>query len=245
VAVPTEKLKQPSVVEAVCEFRFARGVSYSMVPGAMRERLRERFPSFEVLPTASLMGGIPEEVMIPQAPYHRFRSQTPNALVQTGPRLLTVNVLPVYPTFEVFRELILYAVNHYREVAESGGPTKIGLRYINHVPWSNGRDDISDYLKIRFEYPKELPHPSQEMAARIVVPFGESGNLSLTVSFPARTGKGEIGALLDLDFSWSEPKDFNLAHFPEWLDKAHEVVYTAFISTVQGDILSEMRGERP
>jgi len=244
VPVPTEKLKNPSVVEAVCEFRFGRGVSYSMIPGAMRERLRPRFPTFEVLPTASLMGGIPEEVMIPQIPHHRFRSQTPNALVQTGPRLLTVNVLPVYPTFEVFRELIIYVLDHYREVAESGGPTKIGLRYINHIPWLSGRDDISSYLKVKFEYPKELPHPPQETAARLVLQYAELGSLGLAISFPARTAKGEIGALLDLDFSWSEPKDFELDRFPEWLDKAHEIIYTAFISTVQEHILSGMRGDR-
>ena len=63
----------------------------------------------------------------PFTPYHRFKSQDPNALVQTGPRLLTVNILPVYPSFEVFRELILYTLKHYREVAEPGNLTRVGL----------------------------------------------------------------------------------------------------------------------
>jgi len=245
VPVPTEKLKHPSVVEAICEFRFAKGVSYTMIPGAMRERLRPRFPSFEVLPTASLMAGIPEEVMVPQPPHHRFKSQAPNSLVQTGPRLLTVNVLPVYPTFEVFRELILFALGHYREVAESGNPNRVRLRYINHIPWSVGGDDVSGYLKVPITYPRELPHPPQEVAARLLLPYGELGTLGLAIAFPARTGQGEIGALLDLDFSWSEPKEFDLDGFPDWLNKAHEIIYTAFTSTVLEQILSEMRGERP
>lgn len=52
----TEKLRYPSVLEAVCELRFASSDSYTMIPGAMKERLLPRFPSHEVLPAATLMG---------------------------------------------------------------------------------------------------------------------------------------------------------------------------------------------
>jgi uncharacterized protein (TIGR04255 family) len=59
--VETEKLKRPSVIEAICEFRFSRTVSYTMIPGAMKERLRSTFPNFEVLPAAQMMTGFPAE----------------------------------------------------------------------------------------------------------------------------------------------------------------------------------------
>lgn len=242
--VSTEKLKHPAVMEAVCEFRFAKGISYTIIPGAMMERLRPKFPAFEVLPTAQLLGGIPDEVMMPQAPYHRFRSQTPNALVQTGPRLLTVNVLPVYPTFEVFRDLILYALGHYKDVAEAGNPVRVGLRYINHVQSTESANDLGTYLKCSLSYPKELPHPPQEISARLALSYGQLGTLGLAVAFPARTAKGEIGALLDLDFSWNEPRAFDLDSFPQWLDEAHQVIYSAFTATVVEQIMSQMRGER-
>ncbi len=242
--MPTEKLKKPSVVEAVCEFRFTMGVSYTMVPGAMYERLRSRFPSHEVLPTASLMGGVPDEMMTPQIPHHRFRSQSPNALVQTGPRLLTVNILPVYQGFEVFRELILFVLEQYQHVSQPGNPSKIGLRYINHFPRSNGREDLSNYFKLPISYPGGLPHPPQETAVRLVLPYGDLGTLGLAIGFPARMGTGELGALLDLDFSWSKPSGLDLHEFPGWLDKAHEVIYTAFTSTVVDEIMAEMKGGR-
>ncbi|MBI1956135.1 MAG: TIGR04255 family protein [Acidobacteria bacterium] len=159
VPVATEKLKSPAVVEAVCELRFAKGLSYTMVPGGMRERLLPKFSSFEVLPTSMLMGGIPDEGMIPPVPHHRFKSASPNALVQTGPRLLTVNVLSKYPTFEVFRELILFALDQYRKVADPGNPTRVGLRYINHIQASSNGSEFSDYLNCSFTYPKQLAHP--------------------------------------------------------------------------------------
>ncbi len=241
MSIKTEKLKRPSVVEAVCEFRFARGVSYTLIPGAMRERLKKTFPFYEVLPVANFLGPLPEEITPPPIPYHRFRSQSPNALVQTGPRLLTVNVLAVYPTFEVFRELILQALESYRDVAESGDPVSVGLRYINHIPRSEGGDSIGSYLKCSIEYPKELPHPPQESAARVVVPYPEVGSLSMAVSFPAQVGTGEIGALLDLSFSQAEPSSFDREKFPDWLDRAHEIIYLAFTSTVLEPVLQAMR----
>ena len=240
--VPTEKLERPSVIEAVCEFRFTTGVSYTLVAGAMNERLKSRFPSSEVLPTAFLMGGIPEEIVTPQIPHHRFRSQSPNALVQTGPRLLTVNVLPIYPGFEVFRELILFVLEQYEQVAQSGNASKIGLRYINHFPQSTGRNGLSNYFKLPISYPTALPHPPGETAVRFVLPYPDLGTLGLAIAFPARTGTGESGALLDLDFSWTKPSDLDLKEFPDWLDKAHEVIYTAFTSIVLDDIMAEMKG---
>ncbi len=213
--VPTDKLKHPSVVEAVCEFRFSKGVSYTIIPGRMAERLHAKFPEFEVLPTAVLMGGIPEEVITPPVPHHRFRSRNPNALVQTGPRLLTVNILPKYPSFEVFQELILFVLGHYRSVADPGNPIRVGLRYINHIPTSGERRELGDHLKCSITYPHKLPHPPHEIAARLLLQYEGLGSLGLAVAFPSRVGQGEAGALLDLEFSWSEPKEFDLDGFPD------------------------------
>jgi uncharacterized protein (TIGR04255 family) len=240
VATVTEKLKHPSVVEAVCEFRFSKGISYTMVPGAIAERLRRQFPRHEVLP-GSMMAGIPEDLTTLQVPHHRFRSDQPNALVQTGPRLLTINLLPTYPGFEVFREIILNVLENYRSVADPGNPIRVGLRYINLIH-SEGTE-ISDHLRCNLTYPKELPHPCREVAARLLLDYGEKGTLGLSVGFPSRLGDGEKGALLDLDFFWDSPSEFPLDQFPSWLEQAHEVVYEAFISTVREDVLSELRGE--
>ncbi len=171
---PTDKLRNPAVIEAVCEFRFASGSSYTVVPGAMMERLRSRFPEHEVLPTASIMAGLSDQMILPPVPLHRFKSQTPNALVQTGPRLLTVNILPVYPGFEVFRDLILSVLEQYQAVANPGSPSRIGLRYINHIAGSMSTETLSDYFNYRLEYPETLPRPSQETSVRLVFSLWES-----------------------------------------------------------------------
>jgi uncharacterized protein (TIGR04255 family) len=240
-AAVTDKLRHPSIVEAVCELRFKSGVSYTLVPGAMRERLRDTYSEFEVLPPATMLMGIPDEAA-PVVPHHRFKRKSPNLLIQTGPRLLTINVLPLYPHFEVYRKEILTALEHYKAVAEPGSLVRVGLRYINqlHGPDTNPRD-IDSYLKCNFSYPNDLVHPAKEFAARILLPYKNFGTLALAVSFPSQTPQGEIAATLDMDFYWSEGDQFNLSEFPAWLQAAHDIIYEAFTSMVADALLRKMK----
>jgi uncharacterized protein (TIGR04255 family) len=237
----TDKLRQPSIVEGVCELRFKSGVSYSLVAGAMRERLRSSYPEFEVLPQAMMMAGIPDDAA-PILPHHRFRKREPNLLVQTGPRLLTINVLPLYPHFEVYRAEILAVLGHYSAVAEPGSPVRVGLRYINqlHTPGEKPAD-IESYLKCTFSYPENLVHPSKGIAARALLPYPGFGTLALAVSFPSQTPQGETAATLDLDFYWEQGDEFDLADFPDWLQAAHDIIYKAFTSTVAEPLLRKMK----
>ena len=237
----TDKLRHPSIVEAVCELRFKSGVSYTLVAGAMRERLRDSYPEFEVLPAATMLMGIPDEAS-PVAPHHRFKRKSPNLLIQTGPRLLTINVLPLYPHFEVYREEILTALEHYKAVAEPGGPVRVGLRYINqlHGPEANP-DDIGSYLKCAFSYPAGLVHPAKELAARVLLPYKDFGTLALAVSFPSQTPQGETAATLDMDFYWNKDDQFNLSEFPAWLQAAHDNFYGGFTSMVADGLLRKMK----
>jgi uncharacterized protein (TIGR04255 family) len=240
---PTPKLKYPAVVEAVCEIRFSTAQSYSIVAGAMRERVKTKFPHLETLAPAMLMGGIPDNLITVAVPHHRFKSDHPNAMVQTGPNVLTINILPVYPSFEQFRELITFALDAYRSVAEPGPVVRAGLRYVNHIPAPAKDGRITDYLNVQVSYPDALPHPSQELSARLLFSYGATGTLSWAVAFPARVGKGDLGALLDLDFSLAAPATLDLAQFTDWLIEAHAIIYKAFVSTVPESEMKRMRGE--
>jgi len=213
-----------------------------MIPGAMRERLAPRFPNLEILPAATLMGAVPEEIVIAPIPHHRFRSQKPDALVQTGPRLLTVNVLPIYPGYEEFRELIVFSVDHFRAVANPQEIVRVGLRYINLLKSSEAGGSLSEFVNVTLGYPKLLPSPPQETGVKILFPYGDLGTLSLAIAFPARTAQGDFGTLVDLDFYLADPARFTLGEFPSWLDRAHEVIYQAFVSTVSETTLARLKG---
>jgi uncharacterized protein (TIGR04255 family) len=242
VPVLTEKLKNPSVLEAVCELRFRSSDSYTMIPGAMRERLYPKFPSYEILPAATLMGGIPEDFVTVPVPHHRFKSEVPNALVQTGPRLLTVNMLPVYAGYEVFRDIILFGLAQYRTAANPTEIVRVGLRYINHLKALDTEESLSEFVNVALQCPKSLPSPPKETAVRLLFSYGDLGTLSLALAFPSRTGQGDHGTLLDLDFYLSDPQRFAIEDFPSWLDRAHDVAYQAFASTVSEKTFARLKG---
>jgi uncharacterized protein (TIGR04255 family) len=240
-ATVTDKLRHPSIVEAVCELRFGSGVSYTLVPGAMRERLRNTYPEYEVLPHAAMMAALPDEAA-PVVPHHRFKRKSPNLLIQTGPRLLTINVLPHYPHFEVYRAEILTVLDHYKVIAEPGSPVRVGLRYINQLRGPDEKlDDIASYLRCAFSYPGDLPHPPNELASRVLLPYKNFGTLALAIAFPSQTPQGEVAATLDLDFYWSEGGEFSLSEFPSWLQAAHDIIYNAFTSTVAEPLLRKLK----
>jgi uncharacterized protein (TIGR04255 family) len=140
-----------------------------------------------------------------------------------------------------FRDLILQVLESYRDVAEAGDPVSVGLRYINHIPESEGGSSIDAYFRWSVEYPRNLPHPPHESAARVVLQYPDVGSLNVAVSFPAGVGIGERRALLDLSLAQAEPSSFDREKFPDWLDRAHEIIYAAFTSTILEPILQARR----
>jgi uncharacterized protein (TIGR04255 family) len=235
----TPKLKEPPIVEAICELRLTGGTSYSLVPGSMRELIKERFPETEILPAAMLPAGF-DLTALSAIPHHRFKSRSPNALVQTGPGLLSINVLPSYPGFEVFRDLIMYVVQRFEKAIGFERVSRIGLRYINLLHGSEDGGDLSHFLNVKVQYPESLPHPPREVSSRVLLSTSPQGTLALAIAFPAQIGKGPFGALLDMDLFWEPPPDFRLDSFPRWLINAHDMIYKAFVATVSDRVLDRM-----
>jgi uncharacterized protein (TIGR04255 family) len=188
-----------------------------------------------------MMAAIPDAVA-PVVPHHRFKRKNPNLLIQTGPRLLTINVLPKYPNFEVYQGQILSVLDHYKVVAEPGRPVRVGLRYINQLHGvANAPNQIASYLRCNFSYPEGLAHPPNETAARVLLPYGNFGTLALAVAFPTQTPQGELAATLDMDFYWADDEGFDLAEFPNWLQAAHDFIYKAYTLTVADSLLGKLK----
>jgi uncharacterized protein (TIGR04255 family) len=236
----TPKLKHPSIIEAVCELRFDETVPYSLIPGAMRERLRGKYSDFEVLPAAALMGAAPDMIPGP-IPFHRLKTGDSQFLIQTGPRLLTINALPQYPGFEVFRDHVLEALDHYQDVAEPKNAIRLGLRYINLIQTRAGLTRLNDYFKVNLEFPSITDTAPREANVRLIFSHGHTGQLAVALSYPAQTSTGDAGAALDLDFFKNEPVAFEVSKLSTWLFDAHDRIYTAFRALVTDELMRAMQ----
>src|SRR5690242_19766931 len=126
-AIP--KLNNPPIVEAVCEIRCEINKPYSLMPGALYERIKKNFPKVEELPMAKLGGPVPDELKF--IPAHRFLTFDGRYLAQIGPQVCSINALKPYSGFEDFEKQIEQVFDGYKDIAEPSTINRIGLRYIN------------------------------------------------------------------------------------------------------------------
>src|SRR5712692_6393770 len=129
--------KFPPIREAVCEFRFEPSQPWdSTVLGLVYEKIKEEFPkkrqpsSLQV--SVRTEAGEAENI---RGPSNRmqFLREDERALVQVAPDFLSVSHFKPYSKWELFKGIIEKALIAYRQLNETKGVRRLGLRYINQI----------------------------------------------------------------------------------------------------------------
>src|SRR5581483_2894612 len=118
--MPEKHLKNKPLVEAILEVRWGlvshapgheSDPHYKLLLGRLYDRLQEKYPEHEQLPTAI----IPDE-LVGHVVQHRFRTSAKGwPLVQVGPGILTINSTAEYTWEDVFRPRSVDAVGRLYE----------------------------------------------------------------------------------------------------------------------------------
>lgn len=158
-----------------------------------------------------------------------------------------MNHLAPYPTWEEFRPFIFRALEAYVDAAKPTGIERIGLRYINVIPFPPGKVSFPEYLRF---YPHIFGDPLGPVHAFNVQvhSYFESGRdeLRLQVANYVQSGEGEPTALLDIDYYLAKPEAVGLAVTPDWLDVAHEHVQSVFEASLTDRAKGRFgRGRKP
>jgi len=227
------KYRNPPIVEALCEFQFIPIQPWDMtIPGLLYEKIIDRFPIKQ-----QQMGfgigfqpkewGIEQKVEMLQR--MQFLRSDKTALVQVGPDLLTINHLKPYPTWGIFKPLIIDNLEIYQEVAKPKGFKRIGLRYINKIDLDKRSRELTDYLNYYPFIPTNLPQMHETFQVRVEIPYEEGrDHLLLTLASAIPEKPDVISLLLDLDYIMAIPEGIPLDHASDWLEKAHIIVENAF-----------------
>lgn len=228
-----DKLRQPPVVEAVCELRVSSGTPFSLIPGAVSSALRDDFPSSTETEAAKVAGlmQLPAEAGLVVT--HQFRSLDEKRLVQLGPAGISVNFTE-YPGYERFSGAVDRVFRSFLEVADVQSVMRIGLRYINALPPGDG---LFASLTASQDWPSITGGEMRSLAARATFGFREeAGTMAVAIASPHK-----LGTLLDLDF-FSEPlRALSLAEILAWLDTAHGRVYEAFRAMIAPAVFTALR----
>lgn len=248
-------LKNKPLVEAVFELRWKLkelqpGVvvdpHYKLLVGRLYDRVREKYPFHEPLPSASL----PDEVAA-YVVQHRFRAgENQWPLVQLGPGIVTLNDTSAY-TWHRFRQRVARLVDAligiYPDSDTSLELNALLLRYINAMDFDFAEKNVLDLLRdgmgLRLEMREELFRDTG--VDRV------PGGLDLRLSFPCTVPKGTM----DVRFlkgmvrgrevlRWETAVRLLGDEIPtasqminEWVDQAHDTSEKWFFGTIEGDLL--------
>lgn len=241
-----QKLKNPPIVEALCEFRFDPSLPWDWtIPGRLFDKIGEEFSE------RSQVQGLGVQIQVgpgtPPATYvragpERVQLKRPDgsAMVQVGPNLLAVNHLRPYPDWATFRGLILRVFKDYCDVTQAASLNRIGLRYINQIPLAK-LVEIRDLITLKppLKGPLDSPlggfYQRYELAQDMPV-----GTLIHQTGIQEAEGRRFI--VVDLDFGSQEVANLRDSKSVEtWLDSAHERVEEAFIASLNPELYEKMK----
>jgi uncharacterized protein (TIGR04255 family) len=169
----------------------------------------------------------------------QFARPNGSAIVQAGPRMLSVNHLRPYETWESFRDLILSVYRRYSEVVAPQPLARIGLRYINLIERRNR--DIPDILTNAPGLAGRSDRPITSFYQRYQVRYDHPSGMLIHQTGSQDTDSKKAIAL-DIDFV-SEPVsgvDTESAVI-QWLDQAHQQVEASFIDSIPAKLFQELK----
>ncbi len=255
------ELKNKPLVEAILEIKWKLQESspgmpqldphYKLLLGRLFDRLSEKYPEHEQLPTAS----VPDEF----ASYniqHRFRSAANSwPLVQVGPGIFAVNSTSDY-IWSDFRPRVLSAIETLFSAhpkAESLKIINLSLRYIDAVDFDPKTDNTFNFLsklKIKTSLPETLfqdtgieSNPTSfkwqssfkcqapKGLIKIGVATGQKDNV------PSLIWETIVDSTSDDDLP-KKPEDFG-----KWLDAAHNIADDWFFKMIDGELKKRFSNE--
>ncbi|WAI00395.1 TIGR04255 family protein [Methanogenium organophilum] len=220
-------LQYSPIQEVVCEFRFSKDTEWKGdLASILYDKLKDDFPEKKQkishkLELKANVKGIESQKAEPVS-NDIFLSEDGKILIQIYPRMISVNCLKPYPSWEIFSQKIDQVYSTLQEIVEIKEIDRIGLLYINKIEIEDKKFELRDYFNF---YPHVSPQFPQDVANFIVgCEFvhkngAELSKLDLGRTFPS---KKESNAFLLREEYYTAP---NYSVRPEdaieWIENAH------------------------
>jgi uncharacterized protein (TIGR04255 family) len=231
-----ERIDPCPIVEAVLEIRFVTAESWSVLPGLLYSRIRERYPEKIELPISQ----IPEEVRrrdpaFTYLPLVQFLGK--DFLIQFGPRVVSLVTKPnAYSGWSAIRAELQWLVEQIQAASFIAEGERLGVRYIDFF-----KGNVFPHLLIGGQV-FEKPLRTSELSLAAVfrrAPF--TARLNVTNGAVVTQGEqSRVGSIFDLDV-WAGSLDFDL--FTDGIqrfDEAHALVKGIFFSLLKPEFLTTL-----
>lgn len=227
--------RNPPIVEAVCEFRLAPNAKWDITsPGMIYEQVRNEFrikeqSVFQQSVVTSGPTGAPP--ILSKVESVRFLSDDKLRLIQVAPRILAINCLRPYPSWEGFKPMIENAFDVLTDVTQADFFQRIGLMYVNRIeiPSPSATIKLDEYFEYRLFLGQNLPKNVASFMVGSIFPFENGRDLCRVELITAMPEKPKHAAcILTLDYFLAKPKAFSAPEVRDWVENAHQNIETTF-----------------
>ena len=235
------RYRNPPLLEAVCEFRLTQDTYWDLtIPGLFYERVKDEFGRREQrvvqeLELAQETQSVEQRVRTSERAL--FFTEDRRMIIQLGPRLLVINALRPYPSWEAFKRRIDMAWKILQEVVEVTGLDRIGLRYINEIQIPDQPADLHKYLAFYPFVGQSLPQRMVSFIAGAVFPYADDRDRCRVQVTPA--GGDRSAVILDIDYFLARSRAVSPADASEWVEQAHGEVEAVF----EGCVTERLRSQ--
>lgn len=234
------RYQDPPIIEALCEIQFGQDTPWDLtLPGLIYDQVQDDFPIKQTPSKVTLRFSTdPDALLRDPSILLRFKRADHSAIIQIGPRLLAVNQLKPYSSWEKFLPLIQKGLAAYRDVVRPTSIHRVTLRYINRVTLPSTESNITQFFEFR-------PHLGPAFADRTIYTFitgvefayqNDRDRLRIELTRTDPEDPDSIGFLLDLQYYLLRPNAIELDNIFDWIEIAHEQLEAGFESCLTPDL---------
>jgi uncharacterized protein (TIGR04255 family) len=242
----------PTIGEALCEIHFNLPEDVQWDPSFFARfyhRIEEDYPEFEPAAPVGLQLQLSSGQVgfIPLQSRVRYKHRSRNALLQLAENLLTVNVLPRYEGWTRMQTDVLQAWGWAQEVFRPTGISRVGLRYIDFIPFENPSETPGDWLAPNDYVAPAALTSKAGFLSRVETQESSSRRVIVTVGQPqsSETKGTEAGTIvLDMDCI-EEGAGGCVQELEPTLGDLHELIWTVFSGFVTPRLKRLLEGGRP
>jgi len=224
-----KKYEVPPVIEAVCEFKLAPETPWDLtIPGLIYEKIGDEFKhkeehSNQEVTFSNTSKGLEQQIQTSQR--IRFLTDDKKTFVQLGTRILSINQLQPYASWEEFKPKIKTAFDALAEIVEINNIERVGLRYVNRIDIpipKSSKIDMDEYFDFNPHVGKNLPQDYRKFIIGAQFPFKGGEDICkvlLTDTVPNKPTSASF--ILDLDYFLTKPQMVSKDTALEWVESAH------------------------
>jgi uncharacterized protein (TIGR04255 family) len=227
------KYSKAPIVEVISEFRFDEPLSSEGIE-AVIQSLNDKFPNKESRDIIQVgfnfnAGNVNTDHV--SSKRHLLFAADRKMLIQIEDRLLTINRLAPYETWEKFSPNIEYALSKYLAITKAENTTSFGLRYINHIEVDKDARLISEYFNY---YPANYDYNLESDDSFVVGIQKKLHKASLLVQLQTVEAKDNLKKAFTLDLNCVFNQNIeicvnDLTEQLNWMQAAHDQILENFI----------------